>query len=66
MRYPKGLESEAARAVKQNWQLRLGGSGHMKWYDPQGILRLVTSMTPSGGRHGVQNAKSALRKLGTA
>lgn len=64
MRYPDGLQGEAKLAVKLGWTLVLGGTGHMKWYDPEGILRLVTSMTPAKRRRGISNAKSQLKKLG--
>jgi hypothetical protein len=63
MRYPGGLKAEAKLAVALQWSLVLGGS-HMKWYDPQGKLRVVTSMTPNGSRRGVMNAKADLRRCG--
>jgi hypothetical protein len=63
MRYPVGLKAEAKLAEALHWSLVLAGSGHMKWYDPQGRLKLTTSMTPSG-RRGVLNAKADLKRCG--
>lgn len=64
MKYPGGLKAEAQVAVKLGWKLVRCGSGHMKWYDPQGILRTVTSMTPNKNRRGILNARADLRRYG--
>jgi hypothetical protein len=63
-KYPGGLKSEAKLAISLGWKLVKAGSGHMKWYDPQGILRIVTSMTPNGNRRGILNAKADLKRFG--
>lgn len=64
MKYPGGLKAEAKLAVELGWTLVTGGSGHMKWYDPEGVMRVVTSMTPSGGKRSTMNAKARLKKFG--
>lgn len=64
MRYPDGLRKEAELAEKLHWTLILGGSGHMKWFDENGLMRLSTSMTPHKGRRAIENAKSRLKKFG--
>lgn len=64
MSYPRELREEAKIAVKLGWSLIHANSGHLKWYDPDGILQLVTSATPSKGRRGTLNARAQLKKLG--
>ena len=64
MKYPSDLRKEVLVAKQKNWTLVLGGSGHLKWYDEAGRLRLTTSMTPSKGRRSIENARSKLKKCG--
>jgi hypothetical protein len=61
---PKGLKQEARIAEALGWVLLIAGSGHMKWFDPEGVLRVTTSMTPKNGRRSVLNARSQLKKHG--
>jgi len=65
VKYPSALRKEIRLAVRLHWAVVVAGSGHLKWYDPEGKLRLTTSMTFSDPR-GVLNAKAQLRKLGLA
>lgn len=64
MKYPADLRKEALLAEGMHWNLVLGGSGHLKWYDEKGKWRLTTSMTPRKGRRAIENAKSKLKKCG--
>jgi hypothetical protein len=64
MRVPADLRKEVALARRKKWRLVLGGSGHLKWFDSNGKLRLVTAMTPSGGNRGTLNARAKLKKYG--
>jgi len=61
---PNGLREEAKIAVRLGWSLAYAKSGHLKWYDADGILQLVTSATPSRGRRGMLNARAQLKRLG--
>lgn len=64
MRVPRELRAAAKAAEQQGWTIEMGGSGHLKWKDPDGALRLVTGATPGGGNRAVQNAKATLKKWG--
>jgi hypothetical protein len=64
VRYPNGLKDEAKIAAALGWTLVLGGTGHMKWYDTSGALKLVTSMTPKRHGRGILNAKAQLKRAG--
>ena len=65
MKIPPDLRREAKQALKLGWTIvTAAGSGHLKWYDPDGVLRLITAATPSKGRRGMQNAKANLKKWG--
>ena len=62
MKYPVDLRKEIALAKSMDWTLVQGK--HLKWYDAEGKLRLVTPLTPSKFKRGIANAKSELKKCG--
>lgn len=61
-RYPRHIRREAELAEERNWRLVQGK--HLKWYDPNGILKLTTSMTPNKGKRGTLNARAKLKRCG--
>lgn len=47
----------------QGYEVKMGGSGHWKVYDPDGRLITTLPATPSDGR-GIRNAIAVLRRAG--
>jgi hypothetical protein len=58
----KELAAVRRRAHKAGWRVEWTGSGHLRWFDPEGHLVTTTSGTPSAG--GVHFALVALKKAG--
>ncbi|HSS09025.1 MAG TPA: hypothetical protein VLL25_04015 [Acidimicrobiales bacterium] len=44
---PKELRALAKGYLAKGWSLTKSGSGHVKWYAPDGHLVTVTSSTPN-------------------
>lgn len=59
----KMLKEWIRQAEQAGWRVETGGSGHLKWYAPDGETLVVTPTSPGRGR-AMQNTAASLRRAG--
>ena len=62
---PKDLRVLIRAAMEAGWTVQYSGSGHLKWYAPDGTYRFASASTPRNAVRQIQSVKQDLRRHGT-